>query len=51
MSNVQHGKKMWIDRGFIYESFVLPFFRDSREIKLKKKYEKNWTLEKDKGKG
>jgi len=35
-------KKMWIDRGFINESFVVPFFRDSREIKLKKKeYEKN----------
>jgi len=27
---------MWIDRGFIGESFVVPFFHDSREIKLKK---------------
>jgi len=44
---------MWIDRGFIGENFVAPFFHYSREIKFKKKKnmkKKNWTWEKDKGK-
>jgi len=51
-SNVQHNNNMWIDRGFIGESFVVPFFHDSREIKFLKKriWKKNWTWEKDKGK-
>lgn len=42
---------MLVDNSFIDECFVVPFFHENKEIKLKNIYmKKNWRWEKDYGK-